>query len=121
MTTRRPSQAELRRAERAIWGPPPGPAERPLLGLNYQRIGRGTLVATCSIVIPRWGHLTIDGLQWHRKHDSEWIAFPSREWADQAGARRFAPFIKFADKNAARKFQAVVLALFHYLADEGAL
>jgi hypothetical protein len=107
---------QLRRGELAAWGPPPRPAERPLLGLNYQSIGKGTLVATCSAVIPRWGHLTIDGLQWHPKNDSEWISFPSKEWVDPAGARHFAPLIKFGDKNAARKFQAAVLEVFHELA-----
>jgi hypothetical protein len=110
------NSTRLRRGEMAVWGPPPRPAERPLLGLNYQSIGKGTLLATCTIVVPRWGHLTIDGLQWHRKTVSEWIAFPSKEWIDQAGARRFLPFIKFGDKNASRKFQAAVLEVFHELA-----
>jgi hypothetical protein len=120
MTPRPPSPAELR-AGRKMWGPKPAvgersnPAPAPIVASNLKMIGKGTLVATADITIPKWGNFTIRGGMLHRKGDSEWFAFPSREWIDRNGQRQFADLLQFGDRPIGDRFKAAALAAMREL------
>jgi hypothetical protein len=116
-----PSRAELRRAE-GLWGQRPNDkpvtasASPPVVASNLKMIGKGTLVATADITIPKWGNFTIRGGMLHRKGDSEWFAFPSREWIDRNGQRQFADLLQFGDRPIGERFKAAALAAMRELA-----
>ena len=83
---------------------------------NLQYRHKGTLVAAVDIAIPKWGGLTFKGCLWHRKNDSEWVSFPSREWVDRNGQRQFADLIQFGDKATGARFKAAALTAVRELA-----
>jgi hypothetical protein len=75
---------------------------------NLRRIGKGTLVGSVDLTVPGW-HLTFCGCLWHRKNDSEWIAFPDREWRGPDGSVHYANLIKFTDLKTRDRFGAAAL------------
>ena len=118
MNPRPPSPAELRRGERAAWGARPA-AEPPrstpgVIASNFKPIDKNTLKATADVAVPHW-RMKIRGVMWHSKGDSEWIAFPSREWIDKDGKRQFATLLEFTDKHVETRFKVAVLAAMREL------
>ena len=109
MIPRSPSGSETQRGDDYL-------AARPgVVASNFKPIGKNTLKAKADLDVLQW-RLKIRGVMWHVKGDSEWIAFPSREWVDKDGNRQFAVLLEFSDKDVERRFKAAGLAAMRKLA-----
>ena len=75
------------------------------------------MVATIDIEVPAW-RLRLKGCLWHRKGQSEWVSFPSKEWVDRNGKRQFADLIEFTDRAVLDRFKAAALQAIHAIADK---
>jgi hypothetical protein len=100
-----------------MWGPRPGaPAPSPAIVANNLRlIDKGTLKATVDIAIPKW-RISFRGCLWHVKNGKEWINFPSREWVDRAGTKKYTKLVEFSDRRTFDRFQVAALAAVHAIA-----
>jgi hypothetical protein len=101
-------------AAAAGWGdkPPPTPA---VITSNLKFIHKNSLKATVDLTIPKW-RLVIRGAMWFEKNGKEWIGFPSREWTDRNGEKKFATILEFSDRDTADRFQRAALAAVRAIA-----
>jgi len=116
-----PTQADLRRAEAATWGPrtaaePPSPPAA--IASNLHSIQKNTLNAVVDIAVPKW-HLKFPECMWHEKNSKQWIRFSNREWTDRQGTKKYENLVEF-NRETAPGFQAVALAAVKVLAGAGA-
>lgn len=91
------------------------PADPAIIASNFRWIRKNTLLATVDLEIPAW-RLEFRGCLWHQKGESEWLAFPGREWIDSSGARQFSDIIRFSDRAVRDRFQTAALAAVHAIA-----
>lgn len=90
----------------------------PIIASSLRWIRKGTLQATADVEIPQW-RLKIRSVMWHARNGKDWVSFPSREWVDRDGARRFAVLIECTDKDVERRFKEEALAAIRKLAGGG--
>jgi hypothetical protein len=111
-----PSARQLRAGERAAWGLHPGnPSPPAIVATNLRPIDKGSLKATVDLVVSRW-HLAFRGCLWFSKDGKEWIAFPSKEWTNSDGDKKYSVLIEFTDRKTAERFQTAALAAMRALA-----
>jgi hypothetical protein len=106
-------------SEAATWGdrPPQTTAVPPIVASNYRPIGKGTLVGSANLYVTKW-RFHFYGVLLHRKGDSEWIAFPAREWTAQDGKRVFSALGKFETHGDARRFSEMAIAAIRRVAGD---
>jgi hypothetical protein len=51
------------------------------------------------------GPLKIEGFTFHTKNGKDWIGFPSREYTDQEGKRKFWQIVRIEDEDRYKAFQ----------------
>jgi hypothetical protein len=89
-----------------------------IVASNLRPINKGTLKATVDLLVDRW-HLAFRGCLWFEKNGKQWIGFPSREWTNSDGDKKYAVLIEFTDKKTAERFHAAALAAVHAVAGSG--
>jgi len=87
----------------------------PIIASNYRSIGKNTSVGRADLTVTKW-RFTFKGCLWHREGEREWVNFPSREWTDQDGNRRFSNLGEFVNDGDARRFQEAALAAIRQIA-----
>jgi hypothetical protein len=74
------------------------------------------LRASFDLTIPRW-RLVVLGCLWFQRNGHEWIAFPSKEWTDRDGAKKYSNFLEFTDRETAGRFRGAALAALYAIAE----
>ncbi len=77
--------------------------------IKYKPLGKNTLVGYVDIFIPKSG-MEIYGCSYHRKGQQEWISFPSKEYTDKEGQKKYAPYVRFRERNHQDAFGREVIA-----------
>ena len=65
--------------------------------MRYKSVHKGTLLGYADLYIPKTG-LEIYGCSLYQKDGKRWINFPSKEYQDEVGQKKFAPMLRFRDK-----------------------
>jgi len=76
---------------------------------NPRRLNKNTLVGAFDLELP--SGLTISGVMLFEKDGKRWINFPSKEWIDKDGSRKYLPLLGFTSPEIRDRFQAQVLPL----------
>ncbi len=69
---------------------------------------KNTLKGFLTVEMSKIG-LELRDLTLHQKNGHHWISFPSREWTDEQGEKKWTPYIKFTDKEMLERFQKAVI------------
>jgi hypothetical protein len=89
-----------------------------IVATNLKLINKNTLVGSVDLTVTKW-RFTFRGCLWHRKGESEWIAFPAKEWTNQDGNRKFTNLCEFINHGDQRRFKEMALAAIRELAAQG--
>jgi hypothetical protein len=84
----------------------------PIVASNYRAVGKNTLIGCVDITVVKW-RFVFRGCLHHRKGDSEWIAFPGKEYLDRDGERKFSNLCEFVNHGDARRFKEAALEAVH--------
>jgi hypothetical protein len=76
---------------------------------NPKLIRKNSLVGSFDLQLP--SGLIIRGAMLFEKAGKRWVHFPSKEWTDHSGVKKYFPLLEFASRDIADKFQAQVLPL----------
>jgi hypothetical protein len=76
---------------------------------NPRRIRKGTLVGAFDLEMP--SGLKIIGAMLFEKDGKRWVNFPSKEWIDKEGNKKYLPLLEFTLREVSDRFQAAVLPL----------
>ena len=74
--------------------------------LSYQKLDKGFLKGSLSILVEDWG-LEIYDMKIFEKDRTKWISFPSRQY-EKDGQKCFAPYLKFPSKEQMAAFSHAV-------------
>ena len=66
--------------------------------LRYKHMGKGSLLGFADIFVEKWG-LEIYNLSIFQKDGARWVNFPSREYTDAEGKKKFASYLRLNDKE----------------------
>ena len=107
-------------------GKPSAPPSRPvpdgaplpkIIASNYKKIGKVSLIGSADLFVTKW-RLTIYGVMWFRKGEKEWTSFPSKEWTDGAGAKKYFPFARFENHGDQSRFSEIAVAAIRRIAGD---
>ena len=76
--------------------------------IDFKEINKGVLVGFANVFVPKWG-IEIFNIQLCRKNDQAWVNFPSREFIDKEGIKKFLPYFRFQNKEMGEFFQSKVM------------
>jgi hypothetical protein len=76
---------------------------------NPRRIGKGTLVGSFDVELS--SGMKINGMMLFEKDGRRWVNFPSKEWIDKEGNKKYLPLLEFTSPEVRDRFQAQVLPL----------
>jgi hypothetical protein len=76
---------------------------------NPRHIRKGTLVGAFDLELP--SGLKIIGAMLFEKDGRRWVNFPSKEWIDKEGAKKYLPLLEFTSPEVRDRFQVQVLPL----------
>ena len=65
--------------------------------MRYKSVNKGSLLGYADLFVPKTG-LEIYGCTLHQKEGRRWINFPSREYSDETGEKKYAPIVRFREK-----------------------
>jgi len=84
--------------------------------LNFKRFdSSGCLFGFADFYIPKTG-MEIFGCSVFQKEGRRWINFPNREFTDDAGEKKYIPYIRFRNKDLNNLFiSAALKALDHWI------
>jgi hypothetical protein len=111
---RTPSQAELRRAEAATWGPRPAPKMRLLA---WKAVVKNSLRGFVDIELPNG--LNIFGIALMVGRNGPWASLPAKPQIDKDGRQKldanskaaYAPTLEWRDRELADRFSDAVVAI----------
>lgn len=66
--------------------------------MRYHAVNQGTLLGYADFYIPKTGQ-EIYGCQLHQKEGRRWINVPSREYKNELGEKKYAPFMRYREKT----------------------
>jgi hypothetical protein len=128
---RTPTEAELRHAENATWGPRPDAADRPKMRLlDFRPVVKGALRAFARIELPPG--LYIPDAMVFTSQGKSWAALPSkpaldadgRQKRDADGKLQYLPAVQWKNRELQERFSAALIQLvreqFPGALDEGA-
>lgn len=64
----------------------------------YKQVGKGMVLGYASVFVEKWG-IEIFNITVFQKDGKRWISFPTREYEDEDGKKKYIPHIRF--KNTA--------------------
>lgn len=83
--------------------------------MKYKPVGKGSLVATFNLKIPKWGNFIINEMKYFNKNGQRWIAFPSKEY-EKEGEKKYYHLNNFEAPEMQEKFRdQVIKAIDDYL------
>jgi hypothetical protein len=85
------------------------PPTKTFVASNPKLIRKGTLVGSFDLAMP--SGLIIRGAMLFSKADSQWVNFPSKEYTDATGVKKYYPLLEFESREVADKFQAAVVPI----------
>ena len=71
--------------------------------IRYKPINKGTLLGYVDLHIFKTG-LEIYDCSFHQKEGRRWINFPSREYTDEKGEKKYFSVVRFRDKSLMEEF-----------------
>ena len=74
---------------------------------NTKLLRKNSLVGSFDLEMP--SGLVVRGAMLFEKNSRRWVNFPSKEWTDNSGTKKYFPLLEFNSKETADKFQAAVL------------
>lgn len=74
--------------------------------MRYKPINKGTLLGYVDLYIPKMG-LEIYGCSFHQKDGRRWINFPSKEYTDEQGEKKYSATVRFREKSQMEDFSRV--------------
>lgn len=77
---------------------------------KYNPVGKGKLVGTFSIKLPKWGNFYIKKMSYFKDGDKRWINFPSEAY-EKDGEKKYSAYAGFEEANVAKCFQEKCLAV----------
>lgn len=81
---------------------------------------KGALRGYLSIAVAKWGGFQINDMAYFEMNGKRWINFPSREYLNKDGEKKYAAFNGFTTPEVKQKFQdAVIVALDEWLKKNG--
>lgn len=79
--------------------------------------GPSALQGTFTLQVPQWHNVIIEEMSLFQKGTNRWVAFPSRAYQSQDGAKKYFHYARFEEQQTMRDFShAVCKALDAYLA-----
>lgn len=75
---------------------------------KFRKVDRGALVGYCNVEFERNG-VEIRDISVFEKEGRHWVGFPSRQYEDSHGEKKYAPYVKINNKDFFEKFQKSVL------------
>ena len=78
--------------------------------LDWRPYRKNTLLGFARLLLP--SGMILNDVMVHQRGDGRWISLPSREWADVAGAKHFAPIVEFDQRDTLEQFKRAVLIAF---------
>ena len=76
--------------------------------MKYTPINKGSLLGYADLYVHKMG-LEIYGCSLHEKNGHKWLNFPSREYINDAGEKKYASIIKFKEKSHMEMFQKLAI------------
>ena len=77
--------------------------------LSFKTMPKGAFVGVAKIYIPKWG-VEVSDIKLFQKDGKRWVGFPSKEYQHpETGEKKYAPYLRFRDKNHAELFSKVVV------------
>lgn len=73
----------------------------------YKAINKGSLLGVFNIFIPKWG-VEIRNMTLCQKNGSRWVNFPSMEYENKQGEKKYAPYLSFKEPTHSTMFQEKV-------------
>lgn len=64
--------------------------------LKFQSVNKGSFLGYADLYIPKTG-LEIYGCQLFQKDGKRWINMPAREYTNDQGEKKFAPYIRYRE------------------------
>jgi len=61
---------------------------------GYKQVGKGVVLGYASIFVEKWG-VEIFNITVFQKDGKRWISFPTREYEDEDGKKKYIPHIRF--------------------------
>jgi hypothetical protein len=84
---------------------------------NPKRLNKNSLVGSFDLQMP--SGLIVRGAMLFEKNGKRWVSFPSKEWTDRTGVKKYFPLLEFASREIADKFQSAVLPVAEQAFDLG--
>lgn len=76
--------------------------------LKFTPYRKGFLLGFADVYVPKMG-LEIHGMSLAEKNGKRWVNMPSKEFKDDKGETKYAPIMKFRDKDLNTRFCATAL------------
>jgi|SRR5688572_17749329 len=76
--------------------------------LKFQSVSKGLLVGFADFYIPKTG-LEIFGCQLFQKDGKRWINMPSREYTNDQGEKKYAPYIRYREATHKEMFNKLAI------------
>lgn len=76
--------------------------------VKFKPYQKGNLEGFADIYVEKWG-VEIRGCTLHRKGSQVWVNFPSKEFEDANGEKKYMPLIKFRERSHQDEFSRQVL------------
>lgn len=70
---------------------------------RYKSVNKGVLLGFADIYVEKWG-VEIKGCSLCMKDGRRWVNLPSRKYVDDEQQEKFAPIVRFKDRNLERAF-----------------
>lgn len=75
--------------------------------LEYKKFQKGNFLGFASIYVEKWG-VIINNISVFKKDGGRWINFPSKEYTNKEGEKKYMPLIRFKEREHMDAFSDVV-------------
>ena len=76
--------------------------------IKFQSVNKGSFVGYADFYIPKTG-LEIYGCQLFQKDGKRWINMPAREYTNEQGEKKYAPYVRYREPNHKELFSEYAL------------
>lgn len=77
---------------------------------NYKQIGKGVVVASFNLTLPKMGDFEIRGCTLFDSNGKRWVSMPSRAYEDkETGKQKYFAYCGFASRELNDKFSAQIM------------
>jgi len=88
---------------------------------RFKSCRRDSFVGFADFFIDKWG-VELQGCSLYMKNGQKWLNLPAKEYQNEQGERKFAPYVRFREKDHYKRFcEAAIRAIDEYCAKEGVM